>query len=95
MLWESHHVSPPQPTRVVMMTSWISLDGFYHRIKLFPECGKYTLRYFSMVHRSITNILCQLRMSDYVHLLWASACLPKFILCKSLDFAGLKLLQTL
>jgi len=47
------------------------------------------------MHRRIAYIVSQLRMSDNVHLLWASACLPKFFLGKSLDLAGLQFLQTL
>jgi hypothetical protein len=47
------------------------------------------------MHRCITNILCQLGMTNDVHLLWASACLPKFFLGKSLDLAGLQFLKAL
>lgn len=47
------------------------------------------------MHRRIADIVCQLRMSDNVHLLWATGCLPKFFLGEALDLAGPQLFQTL
>jgi len=47
------------------------------------------------MHQRIANIVCQLRMSDNVHLLWATARLPKFFLGEPLDLAGPQFFQTL
>lgn len=47
------------------------------------------------MHRRIANIVCQLWMSDNVHLLWATTCLPKFFLGETLDLAGPQFFQAL
>ena len=39
------------------------------------------------MHRRVANIICQLWMSDDVHRLWATTCLPKFIPGETLDLA--------
>jgi len=44
---------------------------------------------------SNADIICQLWMSENVHFLMTPACLPKLLVGKTLDFAGLEFLLAL